>query len=160
MKKLLLSSLLLGMMSLANAGDFVNHANNKPIDIPTKGKQIQVLNFWASWCGPCRKEMPAMSEWYKQKGKKEKIAMIGIAIDQPQNITQFLKTTPVSYPIWRYTGNDSRQLMQSHGNKMGAYPFTVVRMPNCSTTWTTVGELSIERLEKSIQGVKNACLKA
>lgn len=160
MKKFLLSSVLLGIMGLANAGDFVNHKNNKPIELPSTGKQIQVLNFWATWCAPCRREMPIMNQWYKQKGKKEKIAIIGIAIDDPQKISTFLKTTPVDYPIWRYTGNDSRKLMQSYGNKIGGYPYTVVRMPNCQTAWTTVGELSISRLEKSIEGVKKACLKA
>lgn len=160
MKKFLFSSILIGMMGLANANDFVHHSSNKATALPTTGKQIQVLNFWATWCGPCRREMPAMSQWYEQKGKKQKIAMIGIALDQPQNITQFLKTTPVSYPIWRYTGNDSRQLMQSYGNKIGGYPYTVVRVPNCKTAWTTVGELSISRLEKSIEGVKKACLQA
>lgn len=160
MKKFLLSSVLLGMMAAANAHTFVQHSNNKAIEIPSKKGQIQVLNFWATWCGPCRREMPVMSQWYKQKGKKQKIAMIGIAIDQPQNVSAFLQTTPVSYPIWRYTGKDSRQLMQSYGNKIGGYPYTVVRVPNCNTAWTTVGELSISRLEKSIEGVKKACLQA
>lgn len=160
MKKILGALLLLATMSVANADSFVNHTNNKAIELPSTGKQIQVLNFWATWCAPCRREMPIMSQWYTQKGKKEKIAMIGIAIDEPQKISEFLKTTPVSYPIWRYTGNDSRKLMQSYGNKLGGYPYTVVRMPNCQTAWTTVGELSISRLEKSIEGVKKACLKA
>lgn len=154
----LIATLLCAMSSLSYANDFVEHFKNRPVALPTKANQIQVLNFWASWCAPCRKEMPEMSRWYKKNAKKQKVTMIGIAIDQAPNITQFLKTTPVSYPIWRYTGNNSRQLMQSYGNKTGGFPFTVVGMTGCETTWTTLGELSIERLEKSIQGVKSACL--
>lgn len=159
MKKLFAIIMLFGFTSMALASDYVVHHNNKSIDIPTQANQIQILNFWAAWCGPCRREMPDMNKWYLQKGKKQNIAMIGIAIDHEQNITNFLKTTPVNYPIWRYTGKDSRKLLLSYGNKLGGFPFTVVRMNGCETTWTTVGELTIDRLEQSIAGVKKACIK-
>ncbi len=68
---------------------------------------VRIVNLWATWCGPCRKEMPAMSKWYKAQ-KKGSVDMVGIALDTSDNIGNFLKQTPVSYPIRRYTGANSR----------------------------------------------------
>ena len=45
--------------------------------------------------------------------------MVGIALDTTDNIGKFLKQTPVSYPIWRYTGANSRNFMKAHGNNVG-----------------------------------------
>ena len=81
MKKALFSIFIGLAASLANAGDFVNHINNKAQDIPQT--HVQIINFWAAWCKPCRKEMPDMSKWYTQIGKKQKVGMVGIA---PQNV--------------------------------------------------------------------------
>lgn len=156
MKKWLSLMVLMGLTSVSYANNYVLHQKNQSLEF----YEIQVLNFWATWCEPCRKEMPIMSKWYEQKGKKEKIAMIGVAIDRPENITTFLQTTPVSYPIVRYVGKDYRKVLLSYGNEKGGFPFTVVMAPNCRETSTTLGELTIQRLEESIQIVKNACSKA
>lgn len=159
MKKWLAAMALMGFASVSSANDYVVHQTNKSVDIPTQTNQIQVLNFWATWCAPCRREMPALNQWYLQQGKKQNVVMIGIAADSEQNVTQFLKTTPVNYPIWRYTGNDSRKLMLSQGNKLGLFPFTVVRVVGCDTAWRAVGELPIPLLEQNVARVKKACLR-
>jgi thiol-disulfide isomerase/thioredoxin len=62
-----------------------------------KGKII-LLNFWATWCGPCREEMPLLdrvgSVW---AGKG--LQVVGVAIDDPEAVRRYLKDNPVGYPI-------------------------------------------------------------
>lgn len=62
-----------------------------------KGQKL-VVNFWASWCGPCVEEMPELvrlSREYEKKG----VRFIGIGVDSEQNVKNFLKKVPVDYPI-------------------------------------------------------------
>ena len=157
MKKALFSIFIGLAASLANAGDFVNHINNKAQDIPQT--HVQIINFWAAWCKPCRKEMPDMSKWYTQIGKKQKVGMVGIAIDSPENVSQFLKQVPVKYPILRYTGTNSRAMMSQFANQIGGLPYTVIRAPKCAYEEKIVGELTFDRLNQAVQKAQSSCSK-
>ena len=117
MKKLLLASVLMtaALSAPAFAADpLAGWNDNKPQSLQSLKAPVRVVNLWATWCGPCRKEMPAMSAWYKSTEKKGSVDMVGIALDTTDNIGKFLKQTPVSYPIWRYTGANSRNFMKAH----------------------------------------------
>ena len=94
---------------------------------------VTVINVWYSGCGPCRKEMPEMSSWYKAQ-KKGSVDMVGIALDNTENIGKFLKQTPVSYPVWRYTGADSRNFMKTFGNNVGVCPLPSSKRRNAATS--------------------------
>lgn len=158
MNKLLFTFAALLTTQWAFAHDFVRHHDNRPQNIGATS-QVQVINFWATWCKPCRKEMPDMSKWYQQTGKKQKINMVGIALDTQENVASFLKQTPVAYEIWRYTGKDSRNMMKNFGNKVGALPYTVVRASSCGHQESLTGELTIDRLNKAVQTAQAACQK-
>lgn len=86
--------------------------------------RILVVNYWATWCFPCREEMPGFSrlqEKYRDKG----VQFVGISIDDAAKIIEFQKDTPVSYPLLiggMTTMTDSAKL----GNSRQALPFTVV----------------------------------
>ena len=138
----------------AQAADFTLHPSQKQLNDKAP---VQVINFWATWCGPCRKEMPAMSRWYAQKGKRQNVQMVGIAVDETANISKFLQSTPVSYPIWRYTGNNSRNMMKEFGNQVGVLPYTVVRIPACQQQQALVGEVDGAKLDATIAAVKAKC---
>ena len=124
MKKLLLASVLMTASLSAPvfaADPLAGWNDNKPQSLQSLKAPVRVVNLWATWCGPCRKEMPAMSAWYKAQ-KKGSVDMVGIALDTSDNIGKFLKQTPVSYHVWRYTGADSRNFMKSYGNNVGVLP--------------------------------------
>lgn len=155
MHKSFLTALLLAAVLPVQAADLVNHADNKAQSLDNS--RIQVVNFWAAWCEPCRKEMPAMSAWYNQKGKKQQIQMVGIAIDSPANVSRFLKDTPVSYPIWRYTGKNSRAMMKEYGNNIGGLPYTLVVNPTCGAKQTLFGEVDGSKLDTAVAAVQKSC---
>lgn len=148
---------LLAVAAPVFANDFVHHQNNQSQNLPNA--DVQVINFWGSYCKPCRKEMPDMSKWYTQTGKKQKVFMVGIALDSQENITKFLKETPVKYPIWRYVGNSSRNMMKQFGNTKGVLPYTVIRAPKCGYEQQIVGELSLSSLNQAVKTAQAACKK-
>jgi len=61
--------------------------------------QVVMINFWASWCGPCRQEMPLLESIYK-KYNKMGFTMLGVNVEPDSNAAnEWLKATPVSFPI-------------------------------------------------------------
>lgn len=83
-----------------------------------------VVNYWATWCIPCREEMPAFSrlhEHYAPRG----VQFVGIAADSADKVQAFARQTPVSYPLL-VGGDDVIKLTRDFGNAPLAVPFTVV----------------------------------
>jgi len=63
-----------------------------------RGKKAVVVNFWATWCPPCREEMPAFEEIYKNK--KGKMEILGVNLQESERaVNNFLKAVPVTYPL-------------------------------------------------------------
>lgn len=132
--------------------------DNKAVSLEPKGV-IQVVNIWATWCGPCRKEMPMLSHWYLEKQREGKNApeVIGIALDNDANLQRYTQQVKVHYPLLRYTGQDSRGWMQSLGNKIGGLPFTLVRAPKCDFTQTILGGLTEAKLNAALSSARKQC---
>lgn len=161
MIKRIIALLLLSSMAMnpSMAADLQTWPQGKPTQLAPGANEIQIINVWATWCAPCRKEMPMLSRWYQQQQGKQKypVRMVGVALDQPQNIARFVQKTPVRYPIWRYSGHDSAAWMKSLGNNVGALPFTLVHAPGCGFRTTLLGEVSSDDLNKAVRQARLQC---
>jgi len=83
-----------------------------------------LINVWASWCGPCIEEMPELERFATSKGTTG-TQVIGLALDTPDAITDFLKRVPVSYPILVETPGPADASVWL-GNRKGVLPYSVL----------------------------------
>ncbi|MDH5571134.1 MAG: TlpA family protein disulfide reductase [Gammaproteobacteria bacterium] len=111
------------------------------------GKVIMV-NFWATWCPPCRSEMPAFNKLYSNY-KEQGFVIIGIAIDSSDSVQNFVDLMDIQYPILTSEDNGIR-LAKAYGNELGALPFTAIIDQNGHIIQTHRGELSYEEAEAII----------
>lgn len=87
-----------------------------------QGRAI-LCNFWATWCAPCREEIPLLNIAQQHGGNG--LQVVGIAIDTAPNIREYLKVVKIDYPV--LVGEASAiALMRSLGNRGGVLPFTVL----------------------------------
>jgi thiol-disulfide isomerase/thioredoxin len=115
-----------------------------------KGKPV-VVNFWASWCGPCVKEMPTLAALHREYAKKG-ITFIGLGVDSEKNVNAFLQKVPVDYPIY-IAGFGGADLARSFGNNAGALPFTVVIDAKGAIRSTKLGEVDPKELKATLDGL-------
>ena len=109
--------------------------------------KILVVNFWASWCPPCVEEMPTLDK-LQLEFKHQNVLFVGIGIDSPSNIRQFLENTPVSYPIV-IGGLEGSNLSKQMGNSQGALPYTIVINAQGKASSSKLGKISEEELRKA-----------
>jgi len=88
-----------------------------------KGRVV-VVNFWATWCPPCREEMPDFTQ-IQSEFDRQGVSFIGIAIDDPLVVKAYLAEHPVNYPIL-VGGSDVPAWADRLGNEISALPFSVV----------------------------------
>lgn len=70
-----------------------------PVNLAQYKGQVVMINFWATWCGPCRQEMPVLEQLYK-KYKPLGFTMLGVNVEPDSaGAVQWLKATPVTFPI-------------------------------------------------------------
>jgi len=86
--------------------------------------QPLLVNFWATWCAPCLKEMPLLDSFYRAQ-QPQGWRVVGLALDAPMPVREYLARLPISFPIG-LAGLEGIELTHSLGNESGALPFTVV----------------------------------
>lgn len=113
-----------------------------------RGK-VLVINFWATWCPPCLKEMPVFSDLQKLFGEQG-LQFIGIAIEDNDPVARHLAGNPVNYPI--LVGDAAAiALSQQLGNLVNAVPFSVVVGRDGRILHTHPGEFSAEQILDTVK---------
>lgn len=107
--------------------------------------QVLVLNFWATWCPPCVREVPMLVELQHELGRKG-LQIIGIAVDKREVTQEFVDQAKVNYPIL-YGVQNALEVSQLYGNEVGALPHTAIIDRQGLIRHVFQGELERDALE-------------
>ena len=113
--------------------------------------KVLVINFWATWCPPCRKETPAFVELQEKYGEQG-LQFIGVAIDEKDNVIDFADTYGVNYPM--LLGDlEAINTSKQYGNRFGTLPYTVIVDRQGKISFIQRGELHKETAEEKIKAL-------
>lgn len=104
----------------------------------------RLINFWATWCPPCRKEIPLLMQAqtdYAAAG----LQVIGIALEQPDTVLEYATEVGLNYPSL-VGSSQVIELGNQLGNRIGALPYSVLVSSDGKILETHMGELSAEQL--------------
>ncbi len=121
-----------------------------------RGKGV-IVNFWASWCGPCRREMPLLEDIY-QEYRDQGLVLIGISVGESREVAKsYAQAVGVTYPIW---GDLIRTGPGATGGTRLSDQFNVVGLPstffidrNGTIRSSHIGELNRAILQERIPGL-------
>ena len=115
-----------------------------------RGK-VLVCNFWATWCAPCREEIPMLVA-ARQKYGSSGAEIVGIAIDSVIKVRQFSASFDISYPVL-LAGSDGLDLMRQLGNSGGGLPYTVIADRRGALVHRKLGALKAGELDGLLESL-------
>lgn len=110
---------------------------------------VLVVNYWATWCAPCREEIPVFVRLQERYGSRG-LQFVGIAIDQPDKVAEFAREFGINYPLL-LGGVEAIELLRQVGNRAGVLPYTLVIDRKGNLVSRESGGLKEARLERLIQ---------
>lgn len=113
--------------------------------------KIIIINFWATWCAPCREEIPAFTELQQQYANDD-IQFVGIALQSAEEIRDFINEFNVNYPSL-VGDSEVIKLGTKLGNHIGALPYTVIVDRSGIIRFTRRGPLSKSEAETQIRAL-------
>lgn len=121
-------------------------ADGAPLGVARwRGKPL-LVNFWATWCPPCVKELPEINQFYAE-AKARGWQVLGLAVDQAAPVKAFLQKTPLDFPV-ALAGPQGLQLVRDLGNAAGGLPFSVVFSETGAISWRRLGVSRLEELRQ------------
>lgn len=110
--------------------------------------RVMVVNFWATWCTPCREEIPEFIE-AQERLRNQGLVFVGIAIDQPEKVRSYSEELGINYPV--LVGNLSTwSIAEAVGNQQSVLPYTVIINRAGEIVETYLGKVNLKNLEKAV----------
>ena len=126
--------------------------DGQPLDIlDLHNQEPLIINFWATWCAPCRKEMPLLNNYYLTRNS-DQANVLGIAIDDIDQVNSFLAELGINFPVL-VGQSEAYELMQTLGNTILTLPYTILVNSEGRIIWSKSTEIKREDLEQ-IQQLK------
>ena len=123
----------------------------KSLSIDQWRGRVLVINFWATWCTPCREEIPLFVR-LQEKHRARGLQFVGIAIDERDKVAAFAQDFGMNYPVL-LGGMDTVELSRRAGNRLGALPFTIVIDRSGSIASVVLGVVKEAKLESVLQSL-------
>ncbi|MBN8726938.1 MAG: TlpA family protein disulfide reductase [Xanthomonadales bacterium] len=121
-------------------------SEGRPRSLDEWDGRVVLVNFWASWCAPCREEMPILDDAHARHGGRG-LVVVGIAADETAAASDFLAEFPVRYPILIDDPAVGEDVSTRFGNNRGVLPYTVLVGRDRRVLATHFGNFSAEALE-------------
>ena len=118
---------------------FLENIEGETISIVEFRGEKTLINFWATWCRPCRKEMPMLNGVFLSQDPS-KFSVVGIAIDKPEKVTQFVAELGIDFPIM-VGQSEAYDVMKDLGNEALTLPYTILIDEEGEVVWSKNTEL-------------------
>ena len=113
--------------------------------------KILLVNFWAPWCAPCRREIPTLIEIQRDYAARD-VRILGIAFDGEEQVRRFAEEYRIDYPLF-LTGNRSAMYNAAFDNPSGSLPYTVLLDHNHRILFQHNGELTSQQLREQLEAL-------
>ncbi|EOA04433.1 thioredoxin-related transmembrane protein [Herbaspirillum frisingense GSF30] len=110
-----------------------------------KGRPL-VVNFWATWCGPCVEEMPELTALQQEIAP---VQILGIGVDSQENIAKFAQKYQIRYPLF-VAGTGATDLLREFGNQAGGLPFTALVGKDGKVKKVYLGRIKFDELRADL----------